>query len=100
MAWLTLPNPSRWLIRTIRLSYAIQFARHLPRFSDVLFNSVAEKEACVLCAEIAVLLAKIIIDPVPPAKIEVFLQPLLHCTKGKRWVETNVEVCALNQAIH
>lgn len=50
---------------------------------------MAEKEACVLCAEIAVLLAKIVIDPVPPAKIEVFLQPLLHCTKGKWWVETN-----------
>ncbi len=29
-AWLGLPRPSRWLLRTIRLSYAIQFARRPP----------------------------------------------------------------------
>ncbi len=27
-AWLALPSLSRWLLRTIRLGYAIQFARH------------------------------------------------------------------------
>ncbi len=35
-AWLALPNPSRWLIRTVRVSYVIQSARRLPRFSSVL----------------------------------------------------------------
>ncbi len=34
-AWLELPNPSRWLIRTVRVGYVIQFARRLPRFSSV-----------------------------------------------------------------
>ncbi len=29
-AWLVLPSPSRWLIRTIRLGYAIQFTRRPP----------------------------------------------------------------------
>ncbi len=29
-AWLALPGPSRWLLRTIRLGYAIQFARRPP----------------------------------------------------------------------
>ncbi|XDV32352.1 hypothetical protein PO909_003201 [Leuciscus waleckii] len=31
-AWLALPSPSRWLIRTIRLVYAIQFAQRPPKF--------------------------------------------------------------------
>ncbi len=32
-AWLELPRPSRWLLRTIRLGYAIQFARRPPKYS-------------------------------------------------------------------
>lgn len=40
-AWLALPNPLRWLIRTIRPSNVIQFARRLPRFNAILFTSVA-----------------------------------------------------------
>ncbi len=35
-AWLTLPSLSRWLTRTIRLGYAIQFARRPPKFNGVL----------------------------------------------------------------
>ncbi len=31
-AWLALPSPSRWLTCTIRLDYAIQFARRPPKF--------------------------------------------------------------------
>ncbi|KAI2647961.1 ORF V: Enzymatic polyprotein [Labeo rohita] len=38
--WLSLPNPSRWLLRTIRLGYAIQFARRPPKFRGVLTTSV------------------------------------------------------------
>ncbi len=57
-AWLTLPSPSRWLLRTIRLGYAIQFARCPPKFRGIRFTSVKAADAPVLHAEIAVLLAK------------------------------------------
>ena len=66
-ARLALPSPSRWLIRTIRLGYAIQFARHPPKFRDVLFTTVKDVVAPVLRAEIAVLLAEDAIEPAPPA---------------------------------
>ncbi len=68
-AWLSLPSPSRWLIRTIRLGYVIQFARQPPKFSGVLETSVAVQDAPVLREEIAVLLGKDAIEPVPPAKM-------------------------------
>lgn len=67
-AWLALPSPSHSLIQTIRLGYAIQFALCPPRFSVVLFTSVASVDSPVLRAEIAVLLVKDTIEPVPPAK--------------------------------
>ncbi len=57
-AWLTLPSLSRWLTCTIRLGYAIQFARRPPKFNGVLETSVAVRNAPVLREEIAVLLAK------------------------------------------
>ncbi|KAL0188451.1 hypothetical protein M9458_015550, partial [Cirrhinus mrigala] len=70
-AWLSLPNPSRWLIRTVRLGYAIQFVRHPPRFRGILFTSVhSDTDASVLHAEIAVLLAKDAMKPVPPAEMK------------------------------
>ncbi len=47
-AWLTLPSPSRWQTRTIRLGYAIQFARRPPNFNGVLETSVAVRNAPVL----------------------------------------------------
>ncbi len=53
--WLVLPSPSRWLTLTIRLGYAIQFARRPPKFSGVLETAVA---APVLHKEIAILLAR------------------------------------------
>ena len=68
-AWLALPKPSRWLIRTVRLGYAIQFARRPPKFNGVLETSVAVRDASVLREEIAVLLAKDAIEPVPPAEM-------------------------------
>ncbi len=46
--WVNLPNPSRWLLRTIRLGYAIQFARRPPKFSGILFTSVQGENAVVL----------------------------------------------------
>ncbi len=57
-AWLELPRPSHWLLRTIRLGYAIQFARRLPKFRGIRFTSVLSQDAPVLRAEVAVLLAK------------------------------------------
>ncbi len=68
-AWLTLPSLSRWLTRTIRLGYAIQFARPPPKFNGILETSVAVRNAPVLREEIAVLLAKDAIEPVPPAEM-------------------------------
>ncbi len=65
-AWLALPNLSCWLISTIRLSYAIQFARRLTKLS---WNTVAVRDALVLCEEIAVLLAKDAIELVHPAEM-------------------------------
>ncbi len=47
-AWLTLPSMSRWLMRTIRLGYAIQFARRTPKFNGVLETSVAVRNTPVL----------------------------------------------------
>ncbi len=68
-AWLTPHKPSRWLTRTIRLGYAIQFARRPPKFNDVLETSVAVRNTPVLREKIAVLLAKDAIEPVPPAEM-------------------------------
>ncbi len=69
-AWLSLPNPSRWLIHTIRLSCAIKFTRRPPKFSSVLESLVAVQDASVLHEEIAVLLAKDAIEQVPPAEMK------------------------------
>ncbi len=88
-AWLELPRPSRWLLRTIRLGHAIQFARRPPKFRGIQFTSVLSKDAPVLRAEVAVLLAK---DDIagPSSRDEVrVLQPLLHRTQERRWVTTN-----------
>ncbi len=68
-AWLTLPSLSRWLTRTIRLGYAIQLTRRPPKFNGVLETSVAVQNTPVLREEIAVLLAKDAIEPVPPAEM-------------------------------
>ncbi|KAL0147994.1 hypothetical protein M9458_056721, partial [Cirrhinus mrigala] len=58
-----------WLIQTVRLGYAIQFAR--PKFRGILFTSVhSDTDASVLRAEIAVLLAKDAIESVPPAEMK------------------------------
>ncbi len=69
-AWLELPRPSSWLLRTIRLGYAIQFARRPPKFRGNRFTSVLSQDAPVLRAEVAVLLAKDAIQPAPPAEME------------------------------
>ncbi|CAM4731384.1 unnamed protein product [Leuciscus chuanchicus] len=44
-AWRELPGRSSWLLRTIRHSYTIQFFRHPPKFSGVLYTSVLTERA-------------------------------------------------------
>ncbi len=67
-AWLTQSSPSRWLTCTIRLGYAIQFARRPPKFNGILETLVAVWNT-PLREKIAVLLAKDAIEPVPPAEM-------------------------------
>ncbi len=87
-AWLALPNPSRWLRHTIRLGYAIQFARRPPKYRGVHFISVKAVDAPILRAEIAVLLAKDAIELVPPADMRSgFYSP---CIQEKWWDKTNL----------
>ncbi len=77
-AWPALPRPACWLTRTIRLSYAIQFARRPPNFRGIRFITVLNQDTPVWRVEITVLLVKDAIEPVPPVRV---LQPLLHCTQ-------------------
>ncbi len=90
-AWLALPGPSRWLLRTIRLGYAIQFARRPPKFRGVHFTSVKAVDApCPVCGNRSP--AGEGCDRTgPSSRYEVgVLQPLLHCAQEKRWVTTDL----------
>ncbi len=99
-AWLALP-PSRWLLRTIRLGYAIQFARRPPKFRGVHFTSVKAVDAPVLCAEIAVLLAKDAIEPVPPADMRSgFYSPYFIVPKKSGGLRPILDLRVLNRALH
>ncbi len=99
--WLALPNLSRWLLRTIRLSYAIQFTRLPPKFRGIHFTSVKAADALVLRAEFAVLLAKDAIEPVPPAAMKMgFYSPYFIAPKkgdGLRWI---LDLRVLHRALH
>ena len=100
-AWLALPNPSRWLIRTVRLGYAIQFARRPPKFNGVLETSVAVRDASVLREEIAVLLAKDAIEPVPPAEMRTgFYSPYFIVPKKSGGLRPILDLRVLNRALH
>ncbi len=100
-AWLTLPSLSRWLTRTIRLGYAIQFARRPPKFNAILETSVAVRNAPVLCEEIAVLLAKDAIEPVPPAEMrQGFYSPYFIVPKKGGGLRPILDLRVLNRALH
>ncbi len=100
-AWLALPGPSRWLLRTIRLGYAIQFARRPPKFRGVHFTSVKAVDTPVLCAEIAVLLAKDAIEPVPPADMRSgFYSPYFIVPKKSSGLRPILDLRVLNRALH
>ncbi len=99
--WLVLPSPSRWLTHTIRLGYAIQFARRPPKFSVVLETSVTARNAPVLCEEIAVLLAKDAIKPVPPAEMrQWFYSPYFIVPKKGSGLRPILDLRVLNRALH
>ncbi len=100
-AWLALPSPSRWLTRTIRLGYAIQFARRPPKFSGVLKTSVAARNAPVLREEIAVLLAKDAIELIPPAEMrQGFYSPYFIVPKKGSGLRSILDLRLLNRALH
>ncbi|KAI2651068.1 ORF V: Enzymatic polyprotein [Labeo rohita] len=98
--WLNLPNPSRWLLRTIRLGYAIQFARRPPKFRGVLTTSVQGPNTAVLRAEIAVLLAKGAIETVPSAEMKKgFYSPYFIVPKKGGGLRPILDLRALNRAL-
>ncbi len=100
-AWLTLPSLSRWLTRTIRLGYAIQFARRPPKFNGVLETLVAVRNAPVLREEIAVLLAKDAIEPVPPAEMrQGFYSPYFIVPKKGGGLRPILDLRVLNRPLH
>ncbi len=100
-AWLAIPSPSRWLLRTIRLGYAIQFARRPPKFRGIRFTSVKAADAPVLHAEIAVLLAKDAIEPVPPADMGSGLfSPYFIVPKKGGGLRPILDLRVLNHALH
>ncbi len=97
-AWLALPSPSRWLLWTIRLGYAIQFTRHPHKFRGIRFTSV---KAPVLRAEIAVLLAKYAIEPVPLADMRSgFYSPYFIVPKKSGGLRPILDLRVLNRVLH
>ncbi len=100
-AWLALPNPSRWLLRTIRLGYAIQFARRPPKYRGIHSTTVRAADAPILRAEIAVLLAKDAIEPVPPADMgSGFYSPYFIVPKKSGGLRPILDLRVLNRALH
>ncbi len=100
-AWLALPNPSRWLLRTIRLGYAIQFARRPPKYRGIHSTTVRAADAPILRAEIAVLLAKDAIEPVPPADMRSgFYSPYFIVPKKGGGLRPILDLRVLNRALH
>ncbi len=89
-AWLMLPSLSRWLTRTIRLGYAIQFARRPPKFNGVLETSVAVRNAPVLRWGDCCPPGKGCNRAGPSSRDEAGdLQPLLHRTQERWWPSAN-----------
>ncbi len=98
---LVLPSPHRWLLRTIILVYAIQFARHFPRFKGIRFNHGG---LCLACGNPSP--AGEVCDRAgPSSRYEVRVcQALLHCAQEKCWVTNNLgsasfDPCASRPAV-
>ncbi len=98
-AWLALPSPSRWLTRTIRLGYAIQFARRPPKFSGVLETAV-QLGMLLSCARRLLSSWQGCNRAGSSSRDEAgVLQPLFHRTQGRRWYSTNPGLRLLNRAL-
>ncbi len=100
---LALPSPPRWLLRTIRLGYAIQFAQRSPRFKGIQFNK-SDRCPCLACGNRSP--AGEGCDRAGPSSwYEVRVcQLLLHCAQEKQRVTTNLgsgsfDPCASQAAI-
>ncbi len=81
-------QPSRWLLRTIWLGYAIQFARCPPKFRGIHqwrqpMPMTCERNLCPTGE------GRDGTGPSSRYEGRVF-QPLLHCAQEKRWVTTNL----------
>ncbi len=83
-------RPSRWLLWTIWLSYAIQFARRPPKFRGIHLTVVKAADAHVLWGNHCPT-GEGRDETGPSSRYEgrVF-QPLHHCAQEKRWVTTNL----------
>ncbi len=79
----------------------IQFARRPPKFNSVLETSVAVRNAPVLHEEIAVLLAKDAIKPVPPAeRSQAFYSTYFIVPKKRGGLRPILDLRVLNRALH
>ncbi len=93
--------PGAELLRTIRLGYTIQFAWRPPKFRGIRFTLVLNKDAPVLRAEVAVLLAKDAIEPVPPAEMKSgFYSPYFIVPKKGGGLRPILDLRVLKRALH
>nr|XP_055049505.1 uncharacterized protein LOC129434990 [Misgurnus anguillicaudatus] len=99
-AWLQLPSPSRWVLRTIRLGYEIQFNRHTPKFAGIRFTTVKASVAHVLLAEVEVLLAKDAIEPIPLTEMRSgFYSPYFIVPKKGGGLRPILDLRVLNKSL-
>ncbi len=96
----TVPPPAAECLRGEEL-HLIQFARRPPKFRGIRFTSVKPADAPVLHAEIAVLLAKDAIEPVPPADMRsgLFSPDFIVPSKGGG-LRPILDLRVLNRALH
>ncbi len=86
-------QPSRWLLRTIWLGYAIQFTRRPPKFRG--------SRCPCLVRVITVLLAKDVMVPVPPADMKAgFFSPYIIVPKKSGGLRPILGLRILNWAFH
>ncbi len=75
--------------------------RRPPKFRGIRFTSVLSKDAPVLRAEVAVLLAKDAIEPVPPAEMKSgFYSPYFIVPKKGGGLRPILDLRVLNRALH
>ncbi len=87
-AWLELPRPSRWLLRTIRIGYAIRSPGVLPS-SGAFGSPQCWTRMPLSCVQMSRSCWQRRAGPSSQDEVRV-LQPLLHRTQERRWVTTNL----------